>query len=456
VGAYFTSERQAQPSTAALGCLASTYTIPAIYAQVTGIFTNTMMMAFYRGGGRPEPLYAIETLLDKAARKLGMDGVELRRRNTVSASAMPYRTAMGQVYDCGDFEKNLEDALKIADYDGLEARRRDARARGKVLGFGVSNTVAPSGGFGFEHAEIRFDPSGAVTMLMGSKDQGQGHETTFKQVLADKLGVDPNTARYIDGDTDLVAAGTGSFGSRTAILAGSAVVTAAQKLIEKGRKIAAHALEAAEGDIEFKDGAFGVVGTDKKIGLAEVAKLSYVAGKIPKGMEPGFSANALYESPSGGTWPNGAHTVELEIDLETGHLEMTRYSAVDDVGVVLNPLLFHGQIYGGIVQGAGQAMMEHMVYEEGTGQVLTGSFMDYAMPRASDFCHFEITNNVVPTTRNPLGVKGAGESGTCGAIPALMNAVNDALASIGAPEVEMPATAEKVWQAVRQAKRAAA
>ncbi len=456
IGAYFTGERQSMPSTAALGCLASTYTTPAIFAEVTGVFTNTMMMAFYRGGGRPEPLYAIETLLDKAARMLGMDGVELRRLNTVPASAMPYKTAVGQVYDCGDFPKNLEDALEIADYPGLAKRRAEAAKRGKLVGFGVSNTVAPAGGMGFEHAEVRFDPSGAVTMIMGSKDQGQGHTTTFKQVLCDKLGIDSQTIRYLDGDTEAVAIGVGSFGSRSAQLAGSAVFTAAEKLVAKGKKIAAHVFETAEGDIEFVNGNFTVAGTDKTVGIADIAKLSYQPGKLPKGMEPGFAESANYESPMGGTWPTGAHIVELEIDRDTGRLELTRYSAVDDVGVVLNPLLFHGQIYGGIAQGAGQAMMEHMIYEPGTGQVLTGSFMDYAMPRADDFCHFEIANNVVPTKRNPLGVKGAGESGTCGALPAVMNAVNDALASIGAPEIEMPATAEKIWRALQQAKKLAA
>lgn len=456
IGAYFTGERQSMPSTAALGCLASTYTTPAIFAEVTAVFTNTMMMAFYRGGGRPEPLYVIETLLDKAARKLGMDGVQLRRLNTVPASAMPYKTAIGQVYDCGDFPKNLEDALEIADYNGLKARKAEAAKRGKIVGFGVSNTVAPAGGMGFEHAEIRFDPSGAVTMLMGSKDQGQGHTTTFKQVLCDRLGIDSGRINYIDGDTETVTIGVGSFGSRTAQLAGSAVYTAAEKLIAKGRKIAAHVFEAAEGDIEFVDGKFAVAGTDKTIGIADLAKMTFRPGALPKGMEPGFTESANYESPMGGTWPTGAHICEVELDWDTGHLTMTRYSAVDDVGVVLNPLLFHGQIYGGIAQGAGQAMMEHMVYEPGTGQVLTGSFMDYAMPRADDFCHFEITNNEVPTKRNPLGVKGAGESGTCGALPALMNAVNDALASVGAPEIEMPATAEKVWRALQQAKKQAA
>jgi len=456
IGAYFTCERQSMPSTAALGCLASTYTTPAIFAEVTALFTNTMMMSFYRGGGRPEPLYVIETLMDKAARKLGMDGIELRRLNTVPPEAMPYKTAVGQVYDCGDFPKNLEDALEIADYPGLKVRKAAAAKRGKIIGFGVSNTVAPAGAMGFEHAEVRFDPSGAVTMLMGSKDQGQGHMTTFKQILTDKLGIDAERVKYIDGDTETVAIGVGSFGSRTAQLAGSAVFTAADKLIAKGKKIAAHVFEAAEGDIEFADGKFTVAGTDKTVGIADLAKLSFKPGTLPKGMEPGFAEAVNYESPMGGTWPTGAHICEVEIDPDTGHIEMTRYSAVDDVGVVLNPLLFHGQIYGGIAQGAGQAMMEQMIYEPGTGQVLTGSFMDYAMPRAADFCHFKITNNVVPTKRNPLGVKGAGESGTCGALPAYMNAVNDALASVGAPEIEMPAVAEKVWQAVRQAKKQAA
>ena len=451
MGAYHSSDRPGTALTAALGCHVNTYAFPAVHVQVKAVLTNTMMIAPYRGGGRPEPLMVTELIIDKAAHRLGIDPVELRRRNTVPASAMPYTTAMKQVYDSGDFGKNLTDALKLADHAGAEQRRAEAKKRGKILGVGVATAVAATGGAGFEFAEVRFDQSGGVTLITGSMDHGQGHGTVFKQVLSEKLGIDADMIRYEFGDTDVVDNGIGTFGSRSAILAGGAITAAAGKLIEKGKKIAAHMMEAATDDVVFEAGNFIIAGTDKKVGLAQVARHSFQWGQLPNGVEIGFTERANYGPSNAATFPSGAHICEIEIDAETGKLDLTRYSAVDDVGTVLNPLICEGQIQGGIVQGLGQVLGEDIVYDE-NGQLLTGSFMDYHMPRADDFCDFTLGANCSPTNRNPLGVKGVGEAGTIGAIPALMNAVNDALHRIGAPEIEMPATPEKVWRAIQAAR----
>ena len=452
IGAYFSSERPTIPLTVALGCLVNTYAFPAIHAQVKAVLTNTMTIAPYRGGGRPEPLYVTETIIDKAAHQLGIDAAELRRRNSIPASAMPYTTAMRQVYDSGDFAKNLGDALTLAEQTTVEQRREAAKKRGKILGFGVATAVAATGGRDFEFAEVRFDPGGGVTLITGSMDHGQGHGTVFKQVLSQKLGIDADAIRYEYGDTDLVDNGIGTFGSRSAILAGGAITVAAEKLVEKGKKIAAHMMEAATSDVVFEGGGFAIAGTDKKVSLAQVARHSFEWGQLPNDVEMGFTERANYGPANAATFPSGAHICEVEIDAETGKLALTRYAAVDDVGTVLNPLICEGQIQGGIVQGLGQSLCEDIVYDA-NGQLLTGSFMDYCMPRADDICDFTFGSNTSPTDRNPLGVKGVGEAGTIGAIPALMNAVNDALFRIGAPEIEMPATAEKVWRAIRAAAR---
>ena len=450
MGAYNTSDRNVNPTLVALGCLANTYKTPAIHARVIGVFTNTMTIAFYRGGGRPEPLYIIERLVDKAARQLGITPFELRRRNCISPQDMPYRTPLGQTYDCGDFIKNMDDCRRLSDYDGMAVRREEARRRGKILGVGVANVCEPSAGRAFEHAEVRFDPSGSVTILAGAMDHGQGHGTTFKQVLSDRLGIDADLITYRYGDTDVVDRGIGTFGSRTAVLCGGAVSVAADRLIEKGKGIAAHFLEAAETDIVFEKGSFVVAGTDRKMEIGEVAKKAFVRETLPPHIETGFSEQADYSTAT--AWPNGTHICEVEIDELTGRVELTRYVAVDDVGTMINPMLVEGQIFGGIAQGAGQALVEDLVYDRESGQLLTGSFSDYAMPRAYDFCRFELHENPIPTATNPLGVKGAGESGTCGSLPAVMNAVNDALASIGGPEIEMPAAPEKTWRAINMGK----
>jgi len=450
IGAYYTSDRNAGPPTNNIGVLAGTYVIPAIHVETTAVMTNTMMTGPYRGAGRPEAAYVIETMVDLAARELGIDPAELRRRNMIPATAMPYRTSLIYTYDCGDFGKNLEDCLKLADYAGFAVRRRESQKRGKLRGLGVSSTVEASNAGFIEHAEIRFDPTGTVTVSVGTHDHGQGHATTFRQIVSDRLGIPPDCIRFNFGDTDQIAIGTGTFGSRSTISAGTAMLMAAEKIVAKGRRIAAHLMEAGEGDIEFERGRFVIAGTDKAIGLMQVACAAFMPAKLPRDIEPGLFETGTF---SGGerTYPNGCHISEVEVDAETGEVALVRYSAVDDVGHIINPLLVEGQLHGGIVQGVGQALLENAAYDA-SGQLLSGSFMDYAMPRADDFCAFVLRENAVPTKTNPLGVKGAGESGTVGALSSVMNAVNDALAQIGAPYVQMPATSEKAWRAMRAAR----
>ena len=449
VGAHNNSDRSSGPQIANLGVLAGTYTTPAIHVEVIGALTNTMMTAHYRGAGRPEAAYVIETIVDKAARQLKIDPVELRRRNTIPADAMPFKTGLVYIYDSGDFLKNLDDCTTNGDYDNFPARRAESLTRGKLRGIGVSNTIEASAAGMLETAQIRFDMSGTLTLLMGTHDHGQGHATTFKQVLNDTLGVDSEDVRFRYGDTDQVTMGIGTFGSRSAACGGSAVRIASDKIIVKGTRIAAHILEAADSDITFDGGTFTVAGTDRSIALRDVAKAAFLPARLPKDIEPGFDETGVYDGGKP-TFPNGCHLCEVEIDQVTGVVEIVNYVVVDDVGTIINPLLLKGQILGGIAQGVGQALMEDMAIDE-HGQVLTGSFMDYCMPRADNFCAVDIASNVVPTATNPLGVKGCGEAGTVGALPAVMIAVNDALSALGAPYVQMPATPEKIWRAIRSA-----
>jgi len=449
IGAYYTSDRNAGPPTNNLGVLAGTYVIPAIHVETTAVLTNTMMTGPCRGAGRPEAAYVVETMVDLAARQLGIDPAELRRRNMIPASATPYKTALIYTYDCGDFGKNLEDCLKLGDYAGFAARRREAKARGKLRGLGISSTVEASNAGFIEHAEIRFDPTGTVTVSVGTHDHGQGHATTFRQIVSDRLGIPPDRVRFNYGDTDQIAIGTGTFGSRSTVSAGTAMIMAAEKIVAKGRRIAAHLMEAGEHDIVFARGRFVVAGTDKAIDLVQVARAAFVPARLRRDIEPGLFETGTF---AGGerTYPNGCHISEVEVDIETGEVALVRYTAVDDVGHMINPLLVEGQLHGGIAQGVGQALMENIAYDA-SGQLVSGSFMDYAMPRADNFCKFVLGENEVPTKTNPLGVKGAGESGTVGALSSVMNAVNDALAQVGAPYVQMPATPEKVWRAMREA-----
>ncbi|HUG37104.1 MAG TPA: xanthine dehydrogenase family protein molybdopterin-binding subunit [Candidatus Limnocylindrales bacterium] len=448
VGAYVSSDRNLLATFSNVPTLVGVYTFPAAHAQVLSVLTNTSSTAPYRGAGRPEATYVIERLIDDTARELGLDRVELRRKNLIPAAAMPYKTALGVTYDCGDFPTSMERALKLADVDGFPARREAAGKRGRLRGLAVVNAIEQAAGPQPEFAEIRFAPGGSATLLMGSKNQGQGHETTFKQILHERLGLPPGEVRYIDGDTDRVGFGMGTMGSRSTVIGGTALWMAADKVIAKARKIAAKMLEAAEADLAFADGKFSVVGTDKAVTLREVARAAFQPAQLPKGVEPGLYETGTF-SPSAATWPNGCHVCEAEVDPDTGVVTLVSYAIVDDVGTVINPLTLKGQIHGGVVQGVGQALMEQVIYDDETGQLLTASFMEYGMPRADDLCDMVIESHPVPTKLNPLGAKGAGEAGTVGALPAVMNAVMDALAPLGVRTLDMPATGPRVWQAIQ-------
>ena len=444
-GAYLQMNMQACVQN--FGSLAGVYRTPAIHVEGTAVFTNTNPMRPYRGNGRPEAAYVIERMIDLAADEMKIDPAELRRRNNIAPAAMPYKTALTFTYDSGEFEKNMDMALELADAKGFAARRAESKKRGRLRGFGLSNTIERAAAASAEGAEIRFDRSGAATLFSGSVTQGQGHETVLKQIVCDRLGLDPLEVQYIQGDTDLVFFGEGTGGSRSATLAGSAVHVAAEKIVVKAKAIAAHVLKVPADDVKLDGGIFSSPQTNQTITIKEVAKLAAVPAKLPKGMEGGLIATAVYNSDVE-NFPNGCHVCEVEIDPETGVTEIVRYSVVDDVGTVLNPLLLHGQIIGGIAQGAGQILMEDIRFDE-TGQLVTGSFMDYAMPRATDIPDVEVESNPVPTKTNPLGVKGAGEAGAVGAMPAVTNAIVDALSEFGVRHIEMPATSERVWRAIR-------
>lgn len=448
LGAYV-SMGGAGPATLNVGGLAGVYRTPAIHVTVTGALANTPSTAAYRGAGRPEASYTIERLIDAAARELGIDRVDLRRRNTISPDEMPFKTGLVFTYDCGEFERNMDMALTAIDYADYRRRADESAKNGKLRGFGLANVIERAAALGEETAEIRFDPSGGVALLMGTHSHGQGHETVFKQLLSGKLGLDFDNVRYVQGDTDLVAHGFGTFGSRSSGLGGAALARAADKIIEKCRLIVAHAMEADPTDIEFASGVFSVVGTDRRTTLLEAAAQAFNAPKLPPGMEPGLHERAAF-SPIGATFPNGCHACEVEIDPETGVVEILRYVVVDDVGNVMNPMLLKGQIHGGIAQGIGQIGMEDIVWDSESGQQLSGSFMDYCMPRALDLPFFEVLSNPIPTALNPLGIKGAGEAGTVGAMPCLMNAIIDALGPRGVHTLDMPATPHRVWAALQR------
>lgn len=449
MGAYV-SMGGAGPATMNIGGLAGVYRTPSIHVAVRGVLTNTPSTSAYRGAGRPEASYTIERLIDAAARELNIDRADLRRRNTISPAEMPFKTGLVFTYDCGAFEQNMDLALDEIDYSGYAARATESEARGMLRGFGLANVIERAAALGEETAEIRFDPSGGVTLLMGTHSHGQGHETVFKQLLSGKLGLGFEDVRYVQGDTDLVAHGFGTFGSRSSGLGGAALERAADKVIEKCRLIVAHTLEADPVDIEFDAGVFTVAGTDRRTTLMDAAQLAYAATKLPAGMEPGLHERAAFV-PIGATFPNGCHVCEVEVDPEVGAVRIIRYIVVDDVGTVMNPLLLKGQIHGGIAQGVGQILMEDIAWDPDSAQQLSGSFMDYCMPRASDFPLFDVLSNPVPTGLNPLGIKGAGEAGTVGAMPCLMNAIIDALSQRGIYHLDMPATPDRVWHALQNA-----
>ena len=438
--------------TAHLGGLAGTYTTAAIYAEVAAVFTNTTSIGPFRGSGRPEASYISERLIDNAAREMGIDRAEIRRRNTVPASAMPFKTGLVFTLDCGEFEKNLDMALEMAGYQDFEKRRAEAKARGKLRGIGFANIIEQTSQTMGETVMVKFDPGGTVTVIPGSISHGQGHDTMYKIILSEKLGIDSADIRVQMCDTDMAPDGGGTYASRTAVLGGSAATLAAEKVIAKAKKIAAHMMEVAEGDVEFGGGKFRVVGTDKAVSWKDVAPAAYTAARLPKGVEAGLYETSSFH-PEIPNFPNGCHVCEVEIDPETGASEVLRYCVVDDVGTVINSLTLAGQIHGGVGQGIGQCFTENLVYDAKSGQCLTGSFMDYGMPRASDMCSFDTEENPVPTKTNPLGVKGAGEAGNVGALAAIMNAVVDALSPLGITHIDMPATPHRVWQAIQAARR---
>src|SRR6058998_799857 len=445
VGAYLTP-RSAGPGTNNVGGVAGVYTTPVIHLQTTGVFSNTTPTGPYRGAGRPEATYAIERVIDVAAKELQIDPIELRRRNLIPSSAMPFKTGLVFTYDCGEFARGMDMALSLADRAGFEKRRTEARQRGKLRGFGIANPIEVAGGpytsVNPDTAELRVNPDGSVLLFTGSTSMGQGNETAFAQIVSEKLGVPPERIQVFWGDSDLLGAGRGNGGSGALTVGGSAVTRAAEKIIERGRRIAAGMLEAAPEDLVHRDGKFTVAGTDRGVTLANVARAAYVPRQLPKGMEPGFSEEASFTPPAV-TFPNGSHICEVEVDEDTGAVRVVRHTVVDDVGHMVNPMVVKGQIHGGVVQGLGQGLYEELTYDPTTGQLLAGSFMDYAMPRADDVPAFDVDSHEVPTAVNPLGAKGVGEAGTVGALPALLNAVNDALAPLGVRHLDMPVTPER-------------
>ena len=462
LGGYLSTFAPAVPTYLYATLLAGLYKTPLIHCGVKAWFTNTVPVDAYRGAGRPEACYLLERLVEQAARETGIDKAAIRRRNFIASSDMPYQTPVALEYDSGDFVKNMDDRLKASDYGGFLDRSNNSEKQGKIRGLGMATYIeacgmAPStiaGSLGaraglFESAEIRMHPTGSVTVFTGSSDHGQGHETTFSQIVADGLGIPIEKVEIVHGDTDRIQFGMGTYGSRSLAVGGSAIVKAMDKVIEKGKKIAAHLLEASVDDIEFDTGIFRVTGTDKELGIGDIALTAYVPHNYPhEELEPGLDETAFYD-PKNFTFPNGCHIAEIEIDRETGEVTLCSLDATDDFGKVINPMIVEGQVHGGLVQGIGQALMEHCVYDE-QGQLVTGSFNDYCMPRAADVPTFNVgTNEEALCTHNPLGVKGCGEAGTIGATAAVINAVVDALKTQGITEFDMPATPQRVWEALQ-------
>jgi carbon-monoxide dehydrogenase large subunit len=427
--------------------ISSLYAIPAIHLRVEGALTNTVPINVYRGVGRLECVYTVERLVERAARETGRDPAALRRANLVRM--FPYRTATGAVYDSGDYVARLDEAIAFADTDGFAARRAEAAARGRLRGLGLGPYLEGTGGVPQEYAEVRALPEGVVEVPLGSNSQGQGHETVFAQVVAERLGVPYERVRIVMGDTDRVAKGVGTFASRSMVRAGSAAVEASAALVEVGRAMAAHLLEAAAADVGYRDGAFTVVGTDRSIGLFEVAGAA-AAGALPPALGTTLGAAVMHDNPAF-AFANGCQACELEVDPETGAVEIVRLTMVDDSGRSVNPMIVHGQMHGAVAQGIGQALTERCVYDAASGQLLSGSFLDYAIPRADELPSISVTSRDVPSPTNPLGVKGAGEGGTVGAPGAVIHALLDALAPLGVTHLDMPATPERVWRAIRDA-----
>ena len=454
MGAYLSTFASSVPTILYATLLAGQYRTPAIYCEVKAVFTNTAPVDAYRGAGRPEATYVVERIVETAARDIGLDPAEIRRRNFVTE--FPYATPVGLTYDTGDYAAHLDKAIALADVAGFAARRAASEAKGLKRGLGYSCYIeacglAPSniaGALGaraglFEAGEVRVHPTGTVTVFTGSHSHGQGHETTFAQVVAARLGIPVDSVEIVHGDTGRIPFGMGTYGSRSLAVGGTAIVKAVDKVIAKGKKIAAHLLEAADTDIEFEGGEFKVAGTDRKVPFGQVALSAYVPHNYPLDkLEPGLNENAFYD-PTNFTYPSGSYVCEVEVDPGTGRVRVDRFTAVDDFGNIVNPMIVEGQVHGGLAQGLGQAMLEACVYDPESGQLLTGSYQDYAMPRADDLPSFVVDHTVTPCTHNPLGVKGCGEAGAIGSPAAFINALTDALA---VRDVPMPATPERVWR----------
>jgi carbon-monoxide dehydrogenase large subunit len=464
MGAYLSTFASCIPTILYATLLAGQYTTPAIYCEVTAVFTNTAPVDAYRGAGRPEATYVVERLVHAAAVETGVAQDELRRRNFIRN--FPYQTPVALMYDIGGYDACLDEAMKMADVKGFASRKADAEKRGKLRGLGYASYIeacgiAPSniaGALGaraglYEVGQVRVNPTGGVTVFTGSHSHGQGHETTFSQIVASRLGIPIETVEVVHGDTGRIPFGMGTYGSRSLSVGGTAIMKAMDKIIAKGRKVAAHLLEAAETDIEFKDGKFAVAGTDRSKTFAEVALSAYVPHNYPLDkLEPGLDETAFYD-PTNFTFPAGTHICEVEIDPETGVVQVVNFSACDDFGNIINPMIVEGQVHGGLAQGIGQALLECCVYDRESGQLLTGSYMDYTMPRSDDLPSFKVATKVTPCTHNPLGAKGCGEAGAIGAPAALMNAVHDALSASGVKYLDMPATPHRVWQALQTARQ---
>ena len=431
------------------------YDIQTMHLMSQGVFTNTSISGPYRGAGRPEAAYFMERLIEHAARQIGMDPAEIRRRNLIPPSKLPYTTPTHWVYNSGEFVKLMDTCIASSDPKGYAARLRDSKKSGKLRGRAVSYYIEFGGIFN-DRMELRFDPSGALTVYGGTHSHGQGHATVFAQVAHEFLGVPFERIKYVQGDTAQVAIGRGTYGARSAVVGGSALKRAADNMIEKGKERAAAMMEADAGDIEFKDGEYKVSGTDKKVALVDVAKASFAPmGPLTNKFGIGLEAEGSF-SPEPPSHPNGCHVCEVEVDPETGEVKLDRYYVVDDLGRILNPMIVLGQIQGGAVQGIGQALLEHQVYDRQSGQLLTGSFMDYSMPKASVLPNVDAKMEEIACKTNPLGVKGIGESGTIGAPPTIINALIDALKPLGVDRIDMPATPLRVWEAIQRAEKAKA
>ena len=451
LGAYVSNLGPISPTLLYTRMLANAYRTPAIHAEVEGVLTNTLFTDAYRGAGIPEANYVVERLADKAAAALGLSPGEMRRRNVIPAGAMPYRVPLDLVYDSGDYARNLEDGMALADWRGFPARRAGSAARGRLRGIGMAVYVESTVGDPSEHVAIRFGADDRVTLLAGTRASGQGHATTYAQLLGETLGIPFEAVDVIEGDSDDLPAGGGTGGSRSTYMAALAIEDGAAKVIEKGRRLAADLLEAAPADIRFADGRFSIAGTDRAIEIMALAARAREA-RAPAGEEaPGLDSEGRAETADG-TFPNGCHVCEVEVDPETGAVTIAGYAAVNDFGRIVNPLLVDGQVHGGVAQGLGQAVFENCVYDARSGQLLSGSFMDYCLPRADDLPPFALATNDAPTAQNPFGIKGCGEAGAIPAPAAAVNAVLDALKERGVTHLDMPLTPERIWRALAAAR----